>query len=471
MSGESILVVEDEGFIALQIKELLEKGGYRVSGTTAYGEDAIAASSKSPPDLVCMDIELMGKMDGIEAARKIRENADIPIIFLTAHADSQRVARAKEAVPYSYIVKPFNDRELLVSVEMALYRHRIDHQLREVLNRNRAIVDNAAEGIIVFSATTKRILEANPAIIRLLGYSLVELTSMSIDNLLTSQPGAPVQMPECQGTSGSTPVEMQLRCRDGMLKDAEVTCSMISPGRDRTLCCLIAHDVTDRKRAEMAVHKANKKLTLLSSIIRHDIINQLTVLHGFLELSRQASAGTKNLEYIARELETAKTIRSLINFTKDYEGLGMEKPGWLKPERIIRHLAETADLKGITVESGLGELELYTDPLLERVFGNLLDNAVRHGEHVTMITITALPAGTGLMLRWEDNGVGVPDPDKERIFERGFGKNTGLGLFLVREILSLTGITIRENGSYGTGACFEMWVPPGSYRQMPAGTF
>ena len=100
MTGESILVVEDEGFIALQIKELLEKNGYRVPDTTAFGEDALAIVEKNPPDLVCMDIELMGKIDGIEAALKIHELADIPIIYLTAYSDSQRLARAKDTVPY-----------------------------------------------------------------------------------------------------------------------------------------------------------------------------------------------------------------------------------------------------------------------------------------------------------------------------------------------------------------------------------
>jgi signal transduction histidine kinase len=102
--------------------------------------------------------------------------------------------------------------------------------------------------------------------------------------------------------------------------------------------------------------------------------------------------------------------------------------------------------------------------MLERVFGNLMDNAIRHGEHVTAISITATPSDTGLTICWEDDGVGVPDSDKERIFERGFGKHTGLGLFLAREILSLTGITIQENGRYGTGARFEMRVPAGSFR-------
>ena len=120
MSGESIFVIEDEGFVALQIKELLEKNGYHVTGIMAYGEEAIAMTEKTPPDLICMDINLMGKLDGIETAKKIREEHDIPIIFLTAIYDNSHLARAKETLPYSFIIKPYNDRELLASVEMTI---------------------------------------------------------------------------------------------------------------------------------------------------------------------------------------------------------------------------------------------------------------------------------------------------------------------------------------------------------------
>jgi CheY-like chemotaxis protein len=109
MTGESILIVEDEGIIALQLTELLENHGYRIAGSVASGEDAVSVAKKDPPDLICMDIELMGKIDGIEAARQIHQHADIPVIYLTAYSDSQRVARAKETAPYSYIVKPFNE--------------------------------------------------------------------------------------------------------------------------------------------------------------------------------------------------------------------------------------------------------------------------------------------------------------------------------------------------------------------------
>ena len=110
--------------------------------------------------------------------------------------------------------------------------------------------------------------------------------------------------------------------------------------------------------------------------------------------------------------------------------------------------------------------------MLKTVFDNLLDNSVRHGERVTEIRVFAIPSGNNLMVVWEDNGVGIPVGEKEHVFDRGYGKNTGLGMFLAREILSLTGITIRENGKEGMGARFEMTVPAGAFRSdagAPAG--
>ena len=100
MTGESILIVEDDGVIALKLKELLENNGYRISGTTAYGEDAVMMATENPPDLICMDIGLMGKIDGIEAAGRIQEQTTIPIIYLTSYSDDKRLERARETAPY-----------------------------------------------------------------------------------------------------------------------------------------------------------------------------------------------------------------------------------------------------------------------------------------------------------------------------------------------------------------------------------
>ena len=461
MTGESILIVEDDGVIALQIRELLEKNGYRVSGTPAYGEEAIAMVEKDPPDLVCMDIGLMGKIDGIETARRIQERFAVPIIYLTAYSDDKRLARAKETAPYSYLLKPFNDREVLASVDMALHRHKVDQELRESMERYQAIVDNAADSIVLASCENGKIVEANPAFISLAGYTAGELCGMTVGEIITvPDKGA---MEEHLRSPGGWSGEVRFRCRDGSSRDVELTSRIIHRNGAPVFSCIVAHDITDRKRVETALREAHRKLNLLSGITRHDILNQLTLMYGYLELSGPEVTGTRLQGYIERAKMAAIAIRRMISFTKDYEEIGQQRPGWHRPDAIIRRLAKTTGTQGIVLESRLGDLELYADPLLERVFYNLLDNSMRHGDHVKTITVTAVPAGPSLVILWEDDGIGIPDKDKERIFERGFGKNTGLGLFLAREILGLTGITIRETGTPGTGARFEMTVPEGAF--------
>jgi signal transduction histidine kinase len=103
--------------------------------------------------------------------------------------------------------------------------------------------------------------------------------------------------------------------------------------------------------------------------------------------------------------------------------------------------------------------------MIDRVFFNLFDNAVKHGVRVTTVTVGCEERGDGLVITFADNGSGIPDKEKQKIFEKGYGKNTGLGLFLAREILAITGITISETGTYGKGAVFEITVPEGAYRK------
>ncbi len=122
MVKAQIMVVEDEGLVAIEIKETLEKMGYYVPHVVSNGKDAVSLASTEKPDLVLMDIRLNGPMDGIEAARQIRENLFIPVIFLTAHSDEETLRRAKTAESYGYLLKPFDDRALIAAIEMALYK-------------------------------------------------------------------------------------------------------------------------------------------------------------------------------------------------------------------------------------------------------------------------------------------------------------------------------------------------------------
>ncbi|ADI73899.1 response regulator receiver protein [Methanohalobium evestigatum Z-7303] len=121
MENPKIMVVEDENSVALDIKNRLKKLGYTVAGTASTGENAIKKAKKDHPDLVLVDIVLKGEIDGIEVARYIHNNLDIPVVYLTAYADDELIERAKHTEPYGYILKPFQDKDLRSNIEIALY--------------------------------------------------------------------------------------------------------------------------------------------------------------------------------------------------------------------------------------------------------------------------------------------------------------------------------------------------------------
>jgi signal transduction histidine kinase len=220
-------------------------------------------------------------------------------------------------------------------------------------------------------------------------------------------------------------------------------------------------ETTERKRAESALILSNKKISFLGSTTRHDIQNQLMVILGNIALAR-VDVTDPAMEEPLREIETAtKTIRSLLDFGRVYQEIGSHGSQWQQIAEIIS-LADVP--KGITLETDLRDVSVYADPMLPKVFFNLLDNSVKHGEHVTRIRVSQEQRQNGMIITWEDDGTGIPAGEKERIFERGVGKNTGLGLFVIHEILAITGITIRETGEPGKGARFEILVPAGAYR-------
>jgi signal transduction histidine kinase len=130
MTFESVLIVEDEAIVALSIEKRLKSLHFNITGTVATGEDAIAAVERQTPDLVLMDVHLQGRMDGIEAAQIIHERYDLPVIYLTAYADDDTIARAVEAGAYGYLIKPFGERDLHSSILLVLSRHRIEKQLK-----------------------------------------------------------------------------------------------------------------------------------------------------------------------------------------------------------------------------------------------------------------------------------------------------------------------------------------------------
>lgn len=226
----------------------------------------------------------------------------------------------------------------------------------------------------------------------------------------------------------------------------------------------IFRDITGRKKGEMALRQANEKLQLLSDITRHDILNALTTVSAYQELARESSSDPLILTYLEKQQGLTQHIHGLIEFARFYQNLGVAAPSWQGIDGILARLISQLDTGGTPVLFNLQGVEVYADPLLGRVFSNLIKNAVRHGERVTCIQFGYEETPSGLTVTCEDDGAGIPPSDKEQIFEKGFGRHSGLGLFLVREILNITGLSIRETGEFGRGARFEIHIPHGNYR-------
>jgi signal transduction histidine kinase len=220
------------------------------------------------------------------------------------------------------------------------------------------------------------------------------------------------------------------------------------------------------RRAQEAYQQANTKLNLLSSITRHDILNQLTALRGYLDLAEYSIHDPENLRmYIARQRKSAETIEHQILFTEEYQDIGVKAPAWQSVSMSIIRAKGRLNLGNVGVSIDRSDLEVYADPLFDKVFYNLIENAITYGGgKLTTIRISSSGSDNGLVIVCEDDGEGISEPDKKRLFERGYGKHTGLGLYLCREILLITGITISETSLPGSGARFEIQVPMGAYR-------
>ena len=267
-----------------------------------------------------------------------------------------------------------------------------------------------------------------------------------------------------------TDLETEVNERRAAQKDLEdLTHSLETRVSERTkelseVNAILESDIAERKKVEAALATANQKLNLLSQITRHDISNRVFALLVDIDLAKEYAEDV-NLKDALEKLElTSMSIQDQIAFTKDYQEIGAQAPSWHNVAPMVKQAAEQLDHQGVEIDVLLADTEIFADSMIRKVFYNLIDNALRHGDHVTRIIFSSHETPDGLLLICEDNGVGVPEQDKSQIFTKGFGRDTGLGLFLIREILSITKISIKETGDYGKGARFEMLIPKGDYR-------
>lgn len=326
------------------------------------------------------------------------------------------------------------------------------------------VIESMSDGYIVVDLADS-IVDINKAALELAGKTKKEVLGKNLNELF----GNEVQMPQSEAHEGNFNKEIFLKSGiETKLFTLSVSPLLTKDNEEGRL--LMMHDTTETYRYQEALKQANKKINLMSNITRHDILNQVNVLSGYTELiSETLPEIAKNDPRIGKYLRNLnkgiETIHSQIIFTKDYQELGVVSPIWQSVSNTAREAAFPFSGQNLEFFIEESRVEIYADPLLKKAFYNLFDNAKSHGEHVTEISVSSRRVADNLVIEVKDNGIGVSPVMKELIFQKSIGKNTGLGLFLVKGILSITGVEIKETGTEGTGARFEITVPPGNWRE------
>lgn len=223
-------------------------------------------------------------------------------------------------------------------------------------------------------------------------------------------------------------------------------------------------DTSDKKMAVNALAQSRKKLNLLNTVTLQDIQNAVFSLTAYIELEGALVKDGVSKDYIETEKKIAGNILNSLKFAQYYQNLGLNPPRWQNVQQVFLFGISHTDLSNLTRNINLEDLEIYGDPLLENVFFTLAENVILHGKTATEIRLWFYHSDNDIVIVFEDNGCGISKDMKENIFDRQYEEKKGIGLFLSREILSITNILIRETGEEGQGARFELTVPKGMYR-------
>jgi PAS domain S-box-containing protein len=493
MPKSRILVVEDEILVREDIEDCLAGLGHEVVSVASTGAEALRKIPTARPDLILMDIRLKGDMDGIEAARQIRTNFRLPVIFLTAHADDATLQRAKAADPLGYIVKPFAETTVNAVIETAMHKHELDRRLRETEEWLTTTLGSIGEAILA-TDSSRRITFVNRVAEDLTGWSAEEAMGKDVDTVFPLRDGrtrepipGPVATILRDGKGMELAADTILVCRDGTERQiADSACPIKDKAGNVIGTVLVFRDTSERLRAAEALRQMQKMDAVgrLAGGVAHDFNNLLTVINGYatqaldkltpsealhapllaiLTAGERAGALTRQLlAFSHREINSPRVI-DLNALIVDYA-------------KVLRSLlGDHVELCAVVSPSPLA---VKADSgQLEEVLMNLAVNArdaMPEGGRLTIETAAVtleqnalapdLPAGPYALLTVSDTGCGMTEEVRQHLFEPFFttkdvGQGTGLSLAAVYGIVQQHQGNLKVRSQRGEGTTFRIYLP------------
>ncbi|MDH4189518.1 MAG: PAS domain S-box protein, partial [Betaproteobacteria bacterium] len=446
LGAKRILVVEDEGIIAMELAQNLRELGFEVIGPANEGERALALAEKDPPDLVLMDIVIKGAMDGIETAERMRSQRDVPVVFLTAFGDDATLQRAKGAAPNGYLIKPYRSDELRPVLEMAMHKHQIELRLRESESRFHAAFHDAATGMALI-ADDGRMQEVNHELTGMLGFSAAELLDMKFDEIVQPEHAAQARAMLADLESGDLPsvrFETKLCHRTGLEFWVQLNISALRDDRRRPFRYIVqVQDIDARKRAEedlarhrdrleeLVTERTRELLTAKEEAERashakseflarmsHELRTPMNAILGFAQVLGLEDVPPKQMTMVREIVQAGEHLLAMINDLLDLARIETGKlqvdSATVVPDSIVLQavqlvtpLAAERNVSIVNQSGAVGEV-LADAARLRQILVSLLSNAIKFNRKGGNVVIeTRRHDGNLIRISITDTGVGI----------------------------------------------------------------
>ncbi|MBI2871615.1 MAG: response regulator [Chloroflexi bacterium] len=477
MTGAKILIVEDEAIEALDIQQRLVKLGYPHPDVVYSGEEAVKRAGEIHPDLVLMDIMLPGEIDGVTAAAQIRTRFDIPVVYLTAYADEDTVRRAKVTEPYGYMVKPFQERELHINIEIALYKHKMEGELRESREWFATTLRCIGDAVI---ATDKdgKITFMNQVAESLTGWRLAEASSKELAEvfrIMNRDTRQPVENPVTrvlrEGTVVGLANHTMLIARDGAEIPIDDSGAPIKDARENIIgVVLVFRDVTEQERI-------GKLKDEFIGLVSHEIRTPLTTVIAGLDMAMTPGmTAEETQEVLSAAADGAESLAHIVNNLVElsrYQANRMQiSRAPIDVGAVIKEIVGKEQVRSrahpIAVDIPQTLPRVGVDQLrLEQILRNLLDNAAKYSPDGTEIRVCARQQADSLLISVSDQGIGIAADEQARLFQpfqrlEAGGRNAkglGLGLLVCKRLVEAHDGRIWVESEPGRGSTFYFTLP------------
>jgi len=457
-----LMVVDDEAIITTQLEDRLQSMKYDVVGTASSAEESVSLARELWPDIILMDIVMKGELDGIEAAEIIKNEMDIPVIFLTGYTSDNYIERAKKVAPFGYIVKPFREDDVRANIEIALYRKDLERKRKHAEERIRRLflaIDHNPYMIMIMDAAGQ-VEYANSRFTQLTSYAINEVVGENASLLKSEEMSTELYNELCSKIASCEEYrgELSIRKKDGT-PDLKYTVILpVKNAKDEIVFFLVAmEEISKREKRKEQLLRTEKMDSLRTIVagIAHEFNNILAVVHGNAEMLEDGFENEKELKKGLNNIKRASDdgvgiVRDMITIarsdkgTSDYiffdlrqliiQAIETAMPGW-------KNIAHFSEMKYKIDRNGMKRIPgVFCNPTeLRVVFVNIINNALDAMPDGGRISFSTWSNEDMVFVKISDTGIGMSEEVKNQMFDPFFTtrrpERTGLGMGVAYSIM------------------------------------